>query len=371
MRVVKADAHGLEEAASLLLSGGVAVIPTDTVYGLAAHPRFPQAVQRLYDIKRRDAKKPIALLAGDEQGACDFLGAFSDAAHRLASRYWPGALTLVLPSAAGGTEGVRVPNHAWTRELLTRCGGVLRVTSANLSGEVAATEAGELLAKAGFNPDLLVDGGISPGGVASMVLRVEDEALTLLRPGPIPILTLASASPRRAKILREHKVDFIVTTSSVDEVSYEGDPVRTVRENALRKGEAVHAFGSVLSADTIVSFKGRIFGKPRDLDEAKEFLRILGGETHQVLTAVAYRGEVRVETSNVTFKPLDEREIEDYVADVRPLDRAGAYDIDESGDRLVASFTGSYENIMGLPLEPLRDWGILEGEGDDSQTQQT
>lgn len=363
MRVVQADAHGLEEAASLLLAGGVAVIPTDTVYGLAAHPGFPQAVQRLYDIKRRDAKKPIALLASDAAGVESFLGSLSEASRRLAKR-WPGALTLVLPSAAGGTEGVRVPNHAWTRELLKRCGGVLRVTSANLSGEVAATEACEAFSKVGLSADLVVDDGRSPGGVASTVLRVDgDGALTLLRPGPVQILTLASGSPRRAKILRAHRVDFVVAKSSVAEVSYDDDPVRTVRENALRKGAGVTAAGPVLSADTIVWHKGRIYGKPRDLDEAKSFLRTLGGETHQVLTAVAYQGEVRVETSDVTFKPLSEREIEDYVAQVRPLDRAGAYDVDESGERLVASYTGSYENIMGLPLAPLRAWGLLEEEG--------
>jgi len=112
----------------------------------------------------------------------------------------------------------------------------------------------------------------------------------------------------------------------------------------------------VLSADTIVWFGGRIYGKPRDLEEAKVFLRELSGRTHAVFTGVAFNGEARVVRSDVTFRVLSEGMIDEYVASVRPTDRAGAYDIDESGDRIVAGYSGSYENIMGLPVEPVREW---------------
>ena len=176
------------------------------------------------------------------------------------------------------------------------------------------------------------------------------------------MLILASGSPRRAKILEDLGVAFTVVKSDAPEVSYPHDPERTVKENALAKGAAVlslsSATGPVLSADTIVWFNNRIYGKPRDLDEAKEYLRELSGNVHTVFTGVAYNGDVRVVKSDVKFRELSDEMIDEYVARVKPTDRAGAYDIDESGDLIVEGYTGSYENIMGLPVEPLRAWGI-------------
>ena len=349
--IAKADEQGLKAAAEVLNGGGVVVVPTDTVYGPAAHPDHSDAVSRLYSIKARDAGKPIALLACDAAGAARFIG---DEAAAVGSRHWPGALTVVSRG-----EGVRVPDHAWTRRLIAACGGALRVTSANLSGRSAARDATAALADVGLSADLVVDDGVSPGGVASTVAKVEDGRITVLREGPVEFLTLASGSPRRAKILRDHGADFVVVKTDAPEVSYPHDPVRTVRENALAKGAALAPRRRVLSADTIVWFGGRIYGKPRDLEEAREFLRELSGKTHTVFTGVAYDGKVEVVASDVTFRALSDAEIEDYVAKVRPTDRAGAYDIDESGDLIVQGWTGSYENIMGLPVEPLVKWGIL------------
>ena len=171
-------------------------------------------------------------------------------------------------------------------------------------------------------------------------------------------ITLASGSPRRAKILEELGVEFDVVKTDAPEASYPHDPERTVRENALATGAAAAPRTRVLSADTIVWFGGRIYGKPRDLEEAKEFLRELSGKVHTVFTGVAFDGDVKVARSDVKFRRLSDADIEEYVARVRPTDRAGAYDIDESGDLIVESYTGSYENIMGLPTEPLREWGI-------------
>ncbi len=201
-------------------------------------------------------------------------------------------------------------------------------------------------------------------------------------------LILASGSPRRAKILRDLGVDFKIVKTEAVEVSIPHDPERTVTENACAKlraaadavaqerdppvGEppswrlADMGGRAILAADTIVWFNNRIYGKPRDLDEAKEFLRELSGQTHTVFTGIAFwdgKGEGAFATacvrSEVTFRELSEEMIEEYVARVRPTDRAGAYDIDESGELIVSSYTGSYENIMGLPVEPLRTFGIL------------
>ena len=172
---------------------------------------------------------------------------------------------------------------------------------------------------------------------------------------------LASKSPRRAKILADLGWTFTVEPTEADEVSIPHAPRRTVLVNAARKLKAcraLHPDAVIVAADTIVWFDGRIYGKPRDLDEARKFLRELSGQTHSVFTGVAScrPGELlqtEVVESRVTFRRLSDELIDRYVETVRPTDRAGAYDIDESGDLIVESYTGSYENIMGLPVEPL------------------
>ena len=189
MKTIACDEEGLAAVASVLNGGGVAVIPTDTVYGLAAHPGFPAAVERLYAIKGRETRKPIALLASDTSAAERFLGGeLPPGAAELAVRYWPGALTLVLPAKGSSRfEGLRVPDHGWTRRLLAACGGVLRVTSANLSGRRPATDAPAALADVGLSADVVADDGVSPGGVASTVVKIEPSgARTVLRQGPVP-----------------------------------------------------------------------------------------------------------------------------------------------------------------------------------------
>ena len=178
-KLVQSDEAGMQIAVRRLFAGGVVVIPTDTVYGLAAHPDHPEAVARLYTIKARAAGKPVALLASDAGAAAGFIG---EEAARFGARYWPGALTVV---ARG--EGLRVPDHAWTRELLRRCGGVLRVTSANMSGRRPAVDAGSALAEVGLSADLVVDDGFSRGGVASTVVKVDGGSVSVLREGPVEI----------------------------------------------------------------------------------------------------------------------------------------------------------------------------------------
>ena len=183
MRIFPCNYAALDEAAAILNTGGVVVIPTDTVYGLAAHPGFPDAVERLYTIKGRESGKKIALLASDAAAVEAFGFPFPEKAAQLADMHWPGALTMVL-----GDEGFRVPDHAWTRLLLAKCGGVLRVTSANLSGGSPATDAPQALADVGLSADLVVDDGVSPGGVASTVVRVcADGGIEVLRKGAIEI----------------------------------------------------------------------------------------------------------------------------------------------------------------------------------------
>ena len=182
------DPRALEETARTLNAGGVALIPTDTVYGLAAHPRFPRAVERLYAIKNRDARKPVAMLAADAEAVAACGAALSGAALALARKHWPGALTLVLP-CGGGFEGFRVPDSDFARALCAECGGLLRVTSANISGCAAARDAAAALADVGLSCDIAVDGGPAKLGAASTVARFASPSAPpeVLRPGPVDL----------------------------------------------------------------------------------------------------------------------------------------------------------------------------------------
>lgn len=186
-----------QEAAALLLrAGGVVVVPTDTVYGIAAHPSCAAAVARICTIKGRPTGKPIALLASDKEAVVAFGATFPPAARRLAEAYWPGALTLVLP-CGDGCEGFRVPDHDDTRALIAACGGTLRVTSANLSGQMPARSAVEALKDVGLEADLVIDGGVSPGGVPSTVVKMDASgAITVLREGAIPAADILQGSVR-------------------------------------------------------------------------------------------------------------------------------------------------------------------------------
>ena len=179
-----------------------------------------------------------------------------------------------------------------------------------------------------------------------------------------PRLLLVSASARRQKILRDWNVRFEVLTPDTREVLYEQDAVRTAHENALLKcewGRIRRPRQHILAADTVIDFAGRCVGKGGDLAEARAMLRRFSGKTHLVWTAVALARpasapELILAQSTVQFRRLSEETIRQYVAEVQPLDRAGAYDIDEQGEQLIDSYTGSRANIMGLPIEVLLDW---------------
>ncbi len=163
------------------------VLPTDTVYGLAADPRFPGAQERLYAAKGRAEDKPIAFLASDIE-VIEVYGALLDERERrLAEHFWPGALTLVLktPDAAASgpciLEGFRIPDYDFTRLAIRACGTPLRVTSANRSGMEAARTAEEAVAMLKGSVSLVIDGGPAPGGKASSVVQVSDEQVLVLR----------------------------------------------------------------------------------------------------------------------------------------------------------------------------------------------
>jgi septum formation protein len=175
------------------------------------------------------------------------------------------------------------------------------------------------------------------------------------------MIVLASSSPRRQNLLTHLGVDFEVDPSNVEEIVPDGvSPQEAVRRLALQKAGEVanrHPRSVVLAADTIVVLDGAVLGKPVSADDAARMLRALSGRTHAVYTGIALvhlsseRRIVDHEKTLVTFSPLTDDEIADYVAGGSPLDKAGAYGIqDDRGALFVCHLDGDYYNVMGLPV---------------------
>lgn len=177
-------------------------------------------------------------------------------------------------------------------------------------------------------------------------------------------LILASASQRRAQILREAGIPFEVRAAAVDETPWHDErPEHLVRRLARAKADAIEPPPRetvlVLGADTEVVVDGRILGKPAGPHEAREMLRTLSGRTHEVLTGLCLlrhpdrAARTEVEITRVTFAPLEPREIENYIATGEPFDKAGAYAIQGRAGRFVTRVEGCYFNVVGLPLARL------------------
>jgi L-threonylcarbamoyladenylate synthase len=182
----------LATALHVLQNGGLVALPTDTVYGLAALVTDGPAIGRLYQAKERSPQKAIAVLVGSLGQIDQIVAHFSEEASRLARRFWPGALTLVLPQHPGlpanlspvPTIGVRMPDHTFALELLRKT-GPLATTSANLSGGPNPRDAGEVLSQLDGRIELVLDGGPVPGGIPSTVVDCTGKELVILREGAI------------------------------------------------------------------------------------------------------------------------------------------------------------------------------------------
>jgi nucleoside triphosphate pyrophosphatase len=180
----------------------------------------------------------------------------------------------------------------------------------------------------------------------------------------LPPLILASASPRRVELLRRLQLDFRIVPSAAGELRHDQFTACELAQfNAYRKAKSVAGQfpnALVLGADTLVCVGGLVLGKPADLCAARRMLHQLQGETHQVVTGVCLihrdsrRRRVFSETTDVRFKPLTDAQIDQYLASIDPLDKAGAYAIQEGGEFLLQEMAGSYSNVVGLPVERLR-----------------
>ena len=173
-------------------------------------------------------------------------------------------------------------------------------------------------------------------------------------------IVLASASPRRRELLERAGVSFEVVVSPAEEIHDASmDPEALCELNATLKAEAVAVTrpdATVIGADTLVFIDGEPLGKPSSIEEARGMLRRLSGRAHRVCTGVCVifpggRAKVFHGTTEVDFLPLDDEAIDDYFALVNPFDKAGAYGIQEHGELIISGIRGSYENVMGLPVD--------------------
>lgn len=181
----------------------------------------------------------------------------------------------------------------------------------------------------------------------------------------VPTLILASASPRRAELLRQLGLRFQVVTSEATEFAHEHlTPLELCQLNAHRKARTIakkFPDALVLAADTLVFLDEEILGKPASLGEAQRMLERLQGHTHQVVTGVvlvqlrAHRERVFAVSTDVRFRALTAKQIRDYLARVNPLDKAGAYALQEHGELIIEEISGSYTNVVGLPMERVQE----------------
>jgi L-threonylcarbamoyladenylate synthase len=204
------DPTCVAQVAAALRSGMVAAIPTDTVYGLAAALDRPDALARLFRLKRRPSEKAIPVLLADEKALEAVATRVSRNAQALMERFWPGAITVVVPAlptlpdevtstAEDGTRtvAVRIPDHPVARGILSAAGGALAVTSANRSGEPPALDAGAVWRLGDAAPDIIVDAGPASLREASTVVLVVGCDIRILRAGAISASAIAEAMPHR------------------------------------------------------------------------------------------------------------------------------------------------------------------------------
>ena len=203
-RILAVDAPALAEAARLIAAGEPVAVPTETVYGLAADARNPQAVARIYAAKGRPDFNPLIVHVPD-LAAAERLGVFGAAERALAAAFWPGPLTLVVPRTADcpvariataglDTIALRVPGHRAMQALLAATGAPLAAPSANASGRVSPAKAEHVLASLDGRLALVIDDGATMAGVESTIARVTDGAVEMLRPGPVTAAMLGAAS---------------------------------------------------------------------------------------------------------------------------------------------------------------------------------
>lgn len=194
------NSDAIAAALEVLSQGGLVAFPTDTVYGLAADIHNTEGIERLYEAKSRSASKAIAVLLAEVEQLSLLTPGLTRTAQQLASQFWPGALTLVVPKREDlpanlsplPTVGVRMPDHPFARALM-RVTGPLATSSANISGETNTLTSQQVLEQLDGRIELILDGGPVPGGVPSTVVDCTQEPPKILRQGALEAKAIFAA----------------------------------------------------------------------------------------------------------------------------------------------------------------------------------
>ena len=194
-------------AAQVLRNGGLAIIPTETVYGVAADMRNAGAINRLYRIKQRPKDKPFSLHIDDKEKVEDFAVNLNREAFKLIDKFWPGPLTLVLPGKDNRTVGLRMPDNNIALELIVTVGAALVCPSANLSGRAAPTNLDEAMRDLGNEVEVAIDGGKTRFGIESTVVDLTKRSYTIQRQG-------ALSEQAIQEVLKKKIVLFVCTGNS-------------------------------------------------------------------------------------------------------------------------------------------------------------
>lgn len=252
--ILSASSEGYEAAKTIWSAGGLVAFPTETVYGLGADARNDKAVAGIYEAKGRPSFNPLIVHIADIEMAQRYVE-WSDLAQNLASAFWPGPLTLVLPLKAGAsisklvtaglpTLAVRVPAHPIARALLTHFDGPVAAPSANPSGRISPTLAEHVSAGLSGRIDAILDGGACEVGLESTIVGLSQEP-TLLRPGGVPQSAIEQALG--TEISQHTQADPLVAPGQMSSHYAPKVPVR-LNADIAKDGETLLGFGNVASA---------------------------------------------------------------------------------------------------------------------------
>lgn len=193
------EQNNIHRAASILMNNGVIGYPTETVYGIGCNTFNAKAVNRIYDLKNRDRGKALIVITADVIQISDLVETIPEQAERLIDNFWPGPLTIVFKASSrlqefafkkSKTIAVRIPDSKICLSLLKRCGFPLVSTSANKSGEPAATHAQEVISIFGDQLDAVIDGGPAPSKMPSTVVDITKKPARIVREGSISTLEI-------------------------------------------------------------------------------------------------------------------------------------------------------------------------------------
>ena len=256
-RILAFSADAIAEAARLIGDGGLVAVPTETVYGLAADATDAAAVARIYEAKGRPSFNPLIVHVSDIESA-DRIALLDPASRTLASAFWPGPLTIVVPLRATSgiaalataglpTVALRVPAHPAMRALLDATRRPLAAPSANASNGLSPTRAGHVARSLGGRIPLVIDGGACAVGLESTIVRVEGDALRILRHGPITAEALCAASGRQVASGHDG------TIVAPGQLAHHYAPAKPLRLEAIsaRPGEWLIGFGGIAGNATL------------------------------------------------------------------------------------------------------------------------